>query len=511
MKRLLLLLTIPLLCSTLSYAQMRIGILGGFQQSEIKETNDLPNWDELKGRYSKRSGIHLGFIADLPFSQESNLFFQPAVIFSQKGRKYSFAQDSTVSFTRRPPLPDSIVETYYSEARKQYLNYIDIPFNLVYKFKLSKNTRFMLGAGPYLSFYFNGSDKTDKYVVGVSYKAEEEQIMVGKGDGKYRLLNWGVNGLAGFEFGRVFLTANYSRDMSNAFEPVNYEASDFKHSVMAIRLGVYLGKPIKLSDKDTDKDGIFDKEDQCPTLPGTASLKGCPDQDGDGVIDPQDKCPTEFGPAENNGCPYRDSDKDGVPDKNDKCPDQPGPAENGGCPYPDRDKDGILDKDDKCPDTPGLARYNGCPVPDSDGDGLTDEEDRCPNEKGTVANNGCPEIKQEVIRKVTTTAKSIAFKVNKAELTPASFTALDALAAVLNEDPSLKLTIEGHTSAEGSRELNMRLSTGRAEAVKKYLESKGIAASRLTAQGFGPDKPLNAGRTSEEKAKNRRVELKLSN
>jgi outer membrane protein OmpA-like peptidoglycan-associated protein len=490
---------------------MRIGILGGFQQSEIRETNDLPNWDELKGRYSKRSGIHLGFVADIPFSEKSNLFFQPAVILSQKGRKYTFAQDSTVSFTRRPPLPDSIVETYYSEARKQYLNYIDIPFNVVYKFKLSRKTSFMLGAGPYLSFYFNGSDKTDKYVVGVSYKAEEEQIMVGKGEGKYRLLDWGINGLAGFEFGRVFLTANYSRGMSNAFEPSGYEATEFKHTVMGLRLGVYLGKPVKLTEKDTDKDGVPDKDDQCPTLAGPAALKGCPDQDGDGIIDPQDHCPAQPGPAENHGCPYRDSDKDGILDKNDKCPDQPGPADNDGCPYPDRDKDGILDKDDKCPDVPGLARYNGCPAPDSDGDGLTDEEDKCPNEKGTVANNGCPEIKQEVISKVSTTAKSIAFKVNKAELTPASFKALDDLVKILNEDRSLRLTIEGHTSSEGSRELNMRLSTERAGAVKQYLESKGIAPGRLIAQGFGPDKPLNAGRTSEEKAKNRRVELKLSN
>src|SRR6218665_1358906 len=454
MKRILLLLTIPLLCSALLHAQMRIGILGGFQQSEIRETNDLPNWEELKAGYSKRSGIHLGFLADIPLSEKSNFFFQPAVILSQKGRKYSFARDSTVIYPR-PVLGDSIVDTYYSEARKQHLNYIDIPFNLVYKFKLSKKTSFMLGAGPYLSFFFNGSDKTDKYVVGVSYKPEEEQIEVGSGDGKYKLLDWGVNGLAGFEFGRVFLTANYSRDMSNAYQPSGYNASEFKHSVMGIRLGVFLGKPILPEPKD--------------------------------------------------------SDKDGVPDKNDQCPDQPGPAENDGCPYTDRDKDGIPDKDDKCPDVPGLARYNGCPAPDSDGDGLTDEEDKCPNEKGTVANNGCPEIKPEGISKLATTAKSVAFKVNKTELTPASFKALDDLARILNDNQSLKLAIEGHTSADGSRGLNMRISKEHPEDVKNYLESKGVAPARLTAEVFGPDKPLNEGRTSEEKAKTRRVELKLSN
>jgi OOP family OmpA-OmpF porin len=57
----------------------------------------------------------------------------------------------------------------------------------------------------------------------------------------------------------------------------------------------------------------------------------------------------------------------------------------------------------------------------------------------------------------------------------------------------------------------LKLSESRANKVKDYLLLKGVEASRLIAVGFGPDKPLNAGKTPEEKAKNRRVELKLSN
>ena len=59
----------------------------------------------------------------------------------------------------------------------------------------------------------------------------------------------------------------------------------------------------------------------------------------------------------------RDRDKDGVLDKDDLCPDVPGPIENDGCPWPDTDGDGILDKDDACPTVPGLPEYNGCPKP----------------------------------------------------------------------------------------------------------------------------------------------------
>ena len=87
---------------------------------------------------------------------------------------------------------------------------------------------------------------------------------------------------------------------------------------------------------------------------------------------------------------------------------------------------------------------------------------------------------------------------------------LDEVVSVLKQNPELKLSIEGHTSADGARELNMRLSQARAEKVKSYLISKGIDAVRLTAEGFGPDQPLNNGKTAAQKAVNRRVELKLN-
>ena len=61
----------------------------------------------------------------------------------------------------------------------------------------------------------------------------------------------------------------------------------------------------------------------------------------------------------------RDKDKDGVLDKDDACPEIPGPIENQGCPWPDTDGDGVLDKDDACPEVPGLPEYNGCPKPAS--------------------------------------------------------------------------------------------------------------------------------------------------
>ena len=88
---------------------------------------------------------------------------------------------------------------------------------------------------------------------------------------------------------------------------------------------------------------------------------------------------------------------------------------------------------------------------------------------------------------------------------------MDDVAAILKSNPEIKVSIEGHTSSDGTYATNMKLSESRANKVKVYLESKGIDASRLVAVGFGPDKPLNEGKTAADKAKNRRVELKLSN
>ena len=88
---------------------------------------------------------------------------------------------------------------------------------------------------------------------------------------------------------------------------------------------------------------------------------------------------------------------------------------------------------------------------------------------------------------------------------------LDQVAELLINQPELKLDIEGHTSNDGTLNANMRLSNERAETVKNYLIRKGVDPSKLSSQGFGPTKPLNEGKTEQERALNRRVELKLRN
>ncbi len=235
-----------------------------------------------------------------------------------------------------------------------------------------------------------------------------------------------------------------------------------------------------------------------------------PDTDGDGILDADDKCPTVKGLAKYQGCPIPDTDKDGINDEEDKCPTVPGLARYQGCPVPDTDKDGINDEEDKCPTVPGVARYQGCPVPDTDGDGVNDEEDKCPTLAGPRENQGCPVIPDEVKKRVDIAAKNILFVTGSYKLVATSNKGLNDVVKIMQENPEMKLAIDGHTDWVGSDEMNQTLSDNRAGAVKNYIISKGIDESRITSAGHGESMPIADNKTAAGRQKNRRVELTLS-
>ena len=241
-------------------------------------------------------------------------------------------------------------------------------------------------------------------------------------------------------------------------------------------------------------------------LPVVAPLQ---DRDTDGIVDSLDACPDQAGSASLNGCPDRDNDN--IADKDDSCPDVAGLAKYKGCPIPDTDNDGINDEEDKCPAVAGVARYQGCPIPDTDKDGVSDEEDKCPNEAGPASNFGCPEIAAEEIDKVNLAAKNIFFATGSPKLLAKSNSSLNNVVKILQDNPSYKVDIEGHTDTTGTAEKNQLLSQDRANAVKTYLISKGIDESRISSEGFGSYRPIATNKTAAGKAKNRRVEMKLRN
>lgn len=256
---------------------------------------------------------------------------------------------------------------------------------------------------------------------------------------------------------------------------------------------------------DTDGDGIYDKDDECPETPGLPEFNGCPDTDGDGIEDRQDACPEEAGLPEFDGCP--DTDGDGVPDNEDDCPEEAGLPELNGC--PDADGDGVPDNEDDCPEEAGPEENNGCPFEDRDNDGVLDKDDECPDTPGTVENNGCPEPTAEVISELNEYSKTVLFDLNKATIRPESEDALQSIADMMEEYDNTIFHIEGHTDSTGSAEYNETLSRERAASVKEWLQEAGIPANRLTSEGYGEERPIADNNTAQGRQDNRRVEISL--
>lgn len=101
----------------------------------------------------------------------------------------------------------------------------------------------------------------------------------------------------------------------------------------------------------------------------------------------------------------------------------------------------------------------------------------------------------------------VTFKAGSAELVPTSLKTLDAAIAGLKRNPKALVEIQGHTSSEGSDELNDRLSQERAYSVKDYIVSKGISEGRLKANGYGSSQPKADNSTEAGRKANRRIEL----
>lgn len=263
---------------------------------------------------------------------------------------------------------------------------------------------------------------------------------------------------------------------------------------------------------DADGDGIADDKDQCPgTGAGIAvDANGCAkDSDKDGVADSNDKCPgTAAGVSvDAKGC-VMDSDKDGVADSADKCPGTVSgtDVDSKGCAR-DTDNDGVADSRDKCPATLAGVKVdaNGCDVnKDSDSDGIVDANDDCPGTaSGTAVNKRGCELKANI------KLDNVQFKTATAILSAESKGILDNIAQVLKENTHLKFEVAGHTDNTGDYNYNVKLSQERAQSVRNYLVDKGVAGNRLTASGYGPDKPVASNETRAGRSQNRRVELVL--
>ncbi len=237
------------------------------------------------------------------------------------------------------------------------------------------------------------------------------------------------------------------------------------------------------TNKDTDGDGVPDIIDLCVDVKGT--VNGCPDTDGDGVADKDDKCPLVKGSIKNNGCPAKDTDGDGVNDDEDNCPDVKGTKENAGCP--------------PAPAAPA----------DSDGDGILDKDDKCPEAAGTAANEGCPMQILDGGKLIRSSGDSmtyfIRFDFDKANITSEAFAILSQIVNQLKADKTLMINIDGHADNFGQEKYNLMISQDRATVARDYLQSYGIAKSRMKTAFYGSSRPYDL----HQDWLNRRVEITI--
>jgi len=159
------------------------------------------------------------------------------------------------------------------------------------------------------------------------------------------------------------------------------------------------------------------------------------------------------------------------------------------------DGDGIVDSEDFCPTVKGSAEFKGCPV------SFIQESKKEENEN--LGNDLTGSLKS----KIDAVTSDVTFLTNEVSVKGAFKKQVGSLAQLLNENPSLIVTLNGHCDNVGEDALNNRLSETRANAVKDYLVSKGVASTRISTKGYGISKPKMSNDTEKGRSANRRVEF----
>lgn len=244
MKKLILLSGSSLFC-LLSFAQVRVALTGGVHGASV-----TPKFLVYPDTISKNTsvgvaGIELGLAADIPIRY--GFYFRPGVLFSAKGSNWMQTYDTTNLVANTQNRPEGQKDELLLHNTKLHVTYIDVPLNLVYKLNIKGKTKFMIGGGPQLSFLYNGYKSVSTTSVSqrpgsaVEYHFSEEKntdLPIGKLSGHYRTVHLGVDALAGFEFGKVYITANYTRGLNAFFEE---EGRKYKHQTIGAAIGIYLG------------------------------------------------------------------------------------------------------------------------------------------------------------------------------------------------------------------------------------------------------------------------------
>jgi len=157
-------------------------------------------------------------------------------------------------------------------------------------------------------------------------------------------------------------------------------------------------------------------------------------------------------------------------------------------------------------DSPPLISLRSREETDTDGDGVPGGLGRSTETSLEDPSDGAG---LSAVRRGEPMLPTIRFGFGSIFLDPASVSALNEVANLLKENAEIILEVGGHTDNQGPARLNQKISLDRAEAVKAYLVSRGVPASRLITKGYGKIHPIASNRDAAGRARNRRVEFKV--
>ena len=279
------------------------------------------------------------------------------------------------------------------------------------------------------------------------------------------------------------ITNNFGFEISSSFN----KAIDFGGIThLRHKAAIYIG----IGDRDRDGDGIINRKDKCPKIPGLPEFNGCPDNDGDGIPDLEDKCPNEPGVKLNNGCP----EKDEALDENNLMSD--------------KNKELQLEvvSSTFSKNTTNTKEESGNQEVLAENNSMSNKNKELQLEVVSSAfSKNTTNTKQESNDQISKDISNITFLINKKLdenriiyfpagsikiLGKKNLVKLRGIFKLITNQKDLKVLLEGHSSDDGDSLSNMELSRDRAIIIKQTLIDLGTDPGRIKIKALGEEEPI---------------------
>ena len=298
------------------------------------------------------------------------------------------------------------------------------------------------------------------------------------------------------------ITNNFGFEISSSFN----KAIDFGGIThLRHKAAIYIG----IGDRDRDGDGIINRKDKCPKIPGLSEFNGCPDTDGDGIPDLEDKCPNDPGVKLNNGCP----EKDEALDENNLMSDKNKELQLG------------VVSSTFSKNTTNTKEESGNQEVLAENNSMSNKNKELQLEVVSSAfSKNTTNTKQESNNQISKDISNISFLINKKLdenriiyfpagsikiLGKKNLVKLRGIIKLITNQKDLKVLLEGHSSDDGDSISNLELSRDRAIIIKQTLIDLGTDPGRIKIKALGEEEPIFDNKSTNSDRFNRSVLITL--